>query len=307
MVSIIVCSVDESSRALFLQNVSNTIGLEHEFIIFDNRLKGNGICQVYNECAERSVYEYLCFVHEDVLFGNDGWGKRIVAFLENDPLAGIVGVAGGMYVPRNFVSWNDNHEYARCNWWHLKQDGESLHYSKNPYKEQFSEVVTLDGVLLFTKKDVWRNVRFDSDVFNGFHLYDADFSLNVATGYRNYVDQSICLYHKSKGHATSREYYDHLKKFHVKWKKTLPFYKDDARGMLRFRYCKEAQNISFLLGKFSEYYSLRESLKHFIAINPFGCSTIVLYLRITKKAARLLICQIVQKLSTGKKQCLNIQ
>ena len=243
----------------------------------------------------------MCFVHEDVLFGNNGWGKSIIAFLEDDPSTGIVGVAGGMYVPKNFVSWNDNPEYARCNWWHLKKDGKPLHYSNNPYREQFSEVVTLDGVFLFTKKSVWRNARFDSDVFNGFHLYDADFSLNVATRYRNFVDQSICLYHKSKGDATSRVYYDHLKKFHVKWKNRLPFYKDNAKEMLRFRYRKEVQNISFLLDKFSGYYNLTESLKHFITINPFGCSTIALYLRIAKKAIRLFICQIVQKLSTGKK------
>ena len=48
MVSIVVCSVDENNRAAFQENVSSTIGVEHEFFIFDNRVTGNGICQVYN-------------------------------------------------------------------------------------------------------------------------------------------------------------------------------------------------------------------------------------------------------------------
>lgn len=300
MVSIIVCSVDEQNRAFLQKNVSETIGIEHEFVIFDNRVAGNGICQVYNQCAERSNGEYLCFVHEDVLFGNNGWGKNIVAFMEKEPSTGIVGVAGGMYVPKNFVSWNDNPEYARCNWWHLKENGKAVHYCNNPGTELFSEVVTLDGVFLFTRKSAWHTIRFDSDVLKGFHLYDADFSLNVATEYRNYVDQSICLYHKSKGLATSREYYDNLKRFHLKWKDRLPFYKENAKGMLRLRYKREGQNISFLLGKFSMYYSLLGSLGHFISINPLRFFTVRLYLRMIKKTIWLAKDRMLKKVTTGK-------
>ena len=83
--SIIVCSVKPEMAKALSDNIRSTIGVEYEMIIFDNRQAGKGICAVYNECAERAAGEYLLFVHEDVAFHTEGWG-RVIGEKLSEPL-----------------------------------------------------------------------------------------------------------------------------------------------------------------------------------------------------------------------------
>ena len=47
----------------------------------------------------RSRQPYLCFVHEDVRFVTQDWGRKIVAHLQ-DKEVGLVGIAGGGTMPK---------------------------------------------------------------------------------------------------------------------------------------------------------------------------------------------------------------
>ena len=62
MISIITCSIKPHEAESLRKNIENTIGVPFEFIAYDNRGTGKGICQVYNECAENARYENLCFI-----------------------------------------------------------------------------------------------------------------------------------------------------------------------------------------------------------------------------------------------------
>ena len=77
MFSIIVCSIRPNEAERLRKNIEETIGVPFEFLAYDNRGTGKGICQVYNECAEKAQYPYLCFVHEDIEFTTNKWGEKI--------------------------------------------------------------------------------------------------------------------------------------------------------------------------------------------------------------------------------------
>ena len=94
MISIIVCSINPDAAEKLKRNIAATIGnMEYEVIVFDNRTSGYGICKVYNSCAEKSRYDFLCFLHEDVQFDTIAWGEKIVRTL-SEPECGAIGFAG---------------------------------------------------------------------------------------------------------------------------------------------------------------------------------------------------------------------
>jgi len=83
MISIIVCSKDKTLLEGLNGNVEKTIGCEFEILGIDNKI-GNSICYVYNEGVKKAKYPYLCFVHEDVRFLTENWGRKVVEKLENN-------------------------------------------------------------------------------------------------------------------------------------------------------------------------------------------------------------------------------
>ncbi|MFR9597332.1 MAG: glycosyltransferase, partial [Rikenellaceae bacterium] len=114
MVSIIVCSINPELAESFRENVLATIGVECEFIIFDNRGTGLGICEVYNRCAEQAKYDYLLFAHEDILFGTQNWGAIIIEKL-SDPTTGAIGFAGCTVKSKRYSGWCQMHCFVKEN------------------------------------------------------------------------------------------------------------------------------------------------------------------------------------------------
>jgi glycosyltransferase involved in cell wall biosynthesis len=86
-----------------LDSVSQTIGVEYENIVFDNRQKNFGLCAAYNKAAEKANGDYLCFVHEDIVIKTNGWGKELIEFAEHNNDCGVIGISGSKYANRNFV------------------------------------------------------------------------------------------------------------------------------------------------------------------------------------------------------------
>jgi len=258
-ISIIICSIkpERCKRTLF--DISKTIGIEYETIVFDNREYNWGICKVYNYCAENAVSSYLCFMHEDVYIETKNWGRIIVDFMEKIIDCGVIGFAGGLEAKRNFSWWwsgekimNINDSYIGKNDEYFKFNFKNHHYI-NPRNEAYSQVLCIDGLCQFVNKSVWKEIKFDEKNFTGFHFYDNDFSFAVAQKYKNYVLLNIDIYHDSSG-TISKEYIENMFVFQTKWKKKLPLYLENSikkkskldtmhselKEMVEiFNYCKE--------------------------------------------------------------------
>ena len=223
MFSIIVCSIRPDEAERLRQNIEATIGVPFEFIAYDNRGTGKGICQVYNECAEKAQHENLCFVHEDIEFLTDNWGEIIAAKLA-DPECGVIGFAGSAMKSKSPSGWCSTGRYGtRMNYIQGHENGEYL-CSENPYNEDFSGVVTLDGLCLFISRDNWNKLKFDQETLRGFHCYDVDFTIAAHTaGLKNWVCNTVLLKHFSPGSYDDR-WASENHKLHNKWEKHLPLY-----------------------------------------------------------------------------------
>ena len=218
--TLICCSVDPAAAEALRRNVAATIGEPFEFDVWDNRGRNVGLCDVYDRCAERSGGEYLCFVHEDVRFLTEGWGARLAAKL-CEPDCGVIGFAGSVLKLRRTTAWLHGVGDMRANYVQHNGGGRHLH-AKNPGGTDFSPVVTLDGMCLVVRRDVWAATPFDGRTFPGFHCYDLDFTTAVfAAGRRNYVCNTVLVEHFSAG-AYSYGWLEALETYHRKWAGRLP-------------------------------------------------------------------------------------
>ena len=223
MISIIVCSIRPEQAKALEQNIAATIGVPHEFVAYDNRGTGKGICEVYNECAERAKYDLLCFVHEDVVFHTNGWGE-ILADRLTMPGCGVVGFAGGTAKLPYPYGWQSIRNFTRKNYIRGAQKGKKASLRSSGSGAEYDKVVTLDGMALCVCKDVWSKVRFDNVLFTGFHSYDTDFTTAVYdAGYCNYVCNTIVFEHLSQG-SFSKEWYGSVQLYLKKWGGKLPMY-----------------------------------------------------------------------------------
>ncbi|MCM1078854.1 MAG: glycosyltransferase family protein [Bacteroidales bacterium] len=196
MITFIICSIHPDKAAAVEKNVRETIGLPCEFIIEDNRETGNGICNVYNRCAQRAIYDNLCFLHEDVVFHGTDWGMPVIDKLQEKE-TGVIGFMGSIYKSKAPSGWNVVPSINRSHFVQTKC-GESRKSDEGT--GTFRSCLILDGACLFVRREVWNANPFDEVSLSGFHCYDIDFSLQVAAnGFRNYVCGAVWLEHLSEG------------------------------------------------------------------------------------------------------------
>jgi len=225
MISVITCSVSQSAFEKLQQNVAETIGVPFEMIRIDNSDNRYGICEAYNIGGSKAKYPVFCFVHEDLAFETQDWGAILVRQLA-DPDTGLIGIAGGdakSLVPSSWSSAVHSNEINLVQY--FKSDpGRFLVIRTTGSTEMangLAPVVALDGVCLFTKKEVFTRFKFDQLVFPGFHGYDLDYSLQVGTAYKLYVTFEIIIHHFSEG-SPDKKWIRSAINLSKKWKHQLP-------------------------------------------------------------------------------------
>lgn len=195
MLSIIISSYQENYYNALEKNIAETIGLPYEIIKIKN-VGEMGICEAYNKGALKAKYDYLLFVHEDIVFHTQNWGELLIKHLDKENV-GVVGIAGSNYVPKSPIGWHlpDN----KYNFLNFIQNNRS---KSNPRLfsniNQSYQVFALDGVFMAVKRIIFKEFLFNEEV-KGFHGYDLDFSLQIAQKYKNFVISDILIEHFSVG------------------------------------------------------------------------------------------------------------
>ena len=231
MISIIICSKFENISQVLRKNIEETIGVPYEIVIIDNSNSQYSIFSAYNKGVIQSKHQYLCFIHEDVLFKTQNWGKNLIEHLK-DKKTGVIGVAGSKIVTRIPASW-----------WTVGPGFKNLiqHYKKKKtinaetahnLTTNIQQVVVLDGVFMSIRKELFDTIRFDEEL-TGFHAYDHDISIQaVIAGYKNFVVFDILLEHFSEGNLNA-QYYANLIKLYKKRKDYLPIFTPDIPEDIR--------------------------------------------------------------------------
>lgn len=226
MLSIIICSVSQEKLSRVKANIAQTIGVEHEVIAIDNLKCKYSITKAYNEGARQARFPYLLFVHEDVCFHSNGWGAFVERKL-SEPDCGVIGFAGSSMLQDVYSGWWQDDDWCAIFLYQGMREGRTELQCKGVTLEQpFVEVVSLDGLALFVRRDVWAEFKFDEEHLTAFHCYDLDFSLRVAAAkkYKNYVCASyhVLVEHMSEGNYNQSWYADTIRMFRTQWKSVLP-------------------------------------------------------------------------------------
>ncbi len=217
MISIVVCSRDKRLLDELSENIKNSIGCDFEFIGIDNSLR-RGITKVYNEGLKKAKFPYICFIHEDVRFLTDSWGKILIEKLKDKEI-GVLGVAGSSFIPENGIWYSVKRPFVKGQVVHEAKGKEQL--DRFGITREDEEVVVLDGLFLACRREVATEIGFDEEL-EGFHFYDADFSLRVSKKYKNIVTYDLLLKHYSGGKKD--ESYEKLRKKFIE-KHKLPYSK----------------------------------------------------------------------------------
>ena len=170
----------------------------YELILLDNtEEKYASAVEAINYGSKIAKGDYLMFVHPDVNILSDSWlenAEEILFSLEN---LGLAGVAGFPEMGEGIVS--------------NMKDGcpprdVGIHIDKPV------EVQTVDECLFIIPKSVLENIFFDEITCPKWHLYAVDYCLNINRAGLSVYTIPCEIYHVSRAHSFSGDYYTTLKK-----------------------------------------------------------------------------------------------
>jgi GT2 family glycosyltransferase len=223
MISVIVCSRQPSTWDLHSRNIAKTIGCDYEYVRIDNTANIYGICGAYNEGVRRATGDILVFVHEDCFFMEPGWGNVLYAKFGADPALGLVGVAGTQYLTANRPAWiSAGQPLIKGRVIHELSDKQIFALTVFSWDKADAQVVAVDGLFFAIPRFLFNRIKFDEEVFTGFHLYDLDICMQIGATHRLLVTWDILVKHFSGGNLTP-QWRDAGIKFLQKYKAVLPF------------------------------------------------------------------------------------
>jgi tetratricopeptide (TPR) repeat protein len=207
-ISVIICSITPAKFDRVSANYSALLkDLPHEIVgIHDARSLAEG----YNRGAKRAKGEILVFSHDDIEIASPDFAPKLIGRLSQFDLIGIAGtdrVCGG--------AWMD------AQWPHVfGQVGMPAAQGNRIMVTAFlirgtsaTPMQALDGVFFATRRPVVEKIQFDESTFDGWHLYDLDFSYRVAgAGFRLGVCNDLLIVHQSGGDY-GEAWYQYARKF----------------------------------------------------------------------------------------------
>ncbi len=225
MISIVVCSINPVYLTQLKGNIDSTINVEYEILIWDNRADNIGICEVYNKMADKAKFEYICFLHEDIIFDTVNWGLEIDKIFFSNPNIGLIGVAGSKYKSKCFSGWYTGiKEFDCANIIHRYPDKDEHIYLKPDIIDNTVDVVCIDGVFICCRKSIWEKINFDQVNLRGFHFYDIDFSIRASFICTVVVTYNILITHLTIGGDFGDKWVKAAIGYHLLKKDTLPVY-----------------------------------------------------------------------------------
>lgn len=194
-VSIIICSIRPAYFAAIKKQ------LKRQFADHDCEVIGihdaKSLAEGYNRGAALARGDVLIFCHDDIEMVDADFGARVLAHLQTQD---VVGVAGS----QRLVNGDWTHAgapYSCGQILHRPTDGKGhIYYAVGLHHATPAPVEALDGVFIAMRRNVWETLKFDEQTFDGFHLYDVDFTYRARlAGFQLAVPLDLLLIHFSTG------------------------------------------------------------------------------------------------------------
>ena len=192
--SIVICSIDDFKHARAAALYERLYqGIPHEIIVIRD---ARSLAEAYNRGIAASVGDIIVLSHDDVDILADDFAARLQNHLGEYDIVGVIGstkMAGPAWAwsgHPNLRGWITHHAYATSEWFVDVVNPQCV----------ADNVMVLDGVFLAANRAVFEVVQFDAEIFDGFHLYDIDWSYRAAmAGFRLGVAGDLLLVHESRG------------------------------------------------------------------------------------------------------------
>ncbi len=201
MISVVICSVDAAKFRAASGCYGRLLASEpHEIVgIHDAR----GLCEGYNRGAAKARGELLLFSHDDVEFLAPDFAAKVVRSLETDDVVGVAGTS--RLISARWAKAGPPWVFGQVA--HISAfGGRTFEIALfGAPSRRVGGMQALDGLWFGCRREAWETVRFDEDTFDGFHLYDLDFTFRAhLAGLSVAVRTDLYPIHVSRGAYDAR-------------------------------------------------------------------------------------------------------
>lgn len=194
--SIIICSIDagkfarisESYKRLMADKPFEIIGI-HD---------AQSLAEGYNRGIRQSTGDILILSHDDILIIDPNFVGKISERLETYDLLGFVGTS--RLICGTWFGAGQPHLHGVVSHARPKQANLTINIFGVSAWPVIPGIKAMDGLCMITKREVATRIGFDAQTFDGFHLYDLDFSFSAfRAGYKLGICCDIPIIHESEG------------------------------------------------------------------------------------------------------------
>jgi GT2 family glycosyltransferase len=197
MLSIIICGKDDRKfddvQRVFQRLLPN---VDHEII----GMKGvSSLTSGYNQGVRRAKFDKLIFCHDDIVILDRDFARKLLGRMEQYDILGIAGT--NRLCDAKWPTSGPAHLFGHVI--HVDKRPENIEYKIEIYNTAmrvFGGMQAMDGVFLATHRRVVERIPFDETTFDGFHMYDIDFTFRAyLAGMKLAVCADMTILHYSTG------------------------------------------------------------------------------------------------------------
>jgi glycosyltransferase involved in cell wall biosynthesis len=238
--SIITCSNDDSKFASLNDSAARTFGPDVQLI----RIQGaRSLAEGYNLGFREAKSSRIIFCHDDIVFLNTDIASIVAQDLESYDMVGVAGTS--RIVDGKWISSGQPYLHGQVA--HVSKGKEAGYqlcsYGLGRDNAIIENIQALDGLFIGANRSVFDALRFDEQSFDGFHLYDLDFTFTAyLLGFRIAIDSRIHLLHHSDGRYDN-EWETYAKRFCGKYHKVLPKMSKNTSMFIKRKFSKTLDSI----------------------------------------------------------------
>jgi len=216
-ISVIICSITPSKLERVTANYRRLLaGVPHEIIPIHD---AQSLCEGHNRGARQARGDILVFSHDDVEILSEDFAAQLLLAMQRHDLVGVAGTDKLLGAAWMFAGWPHLHGQ-------IGMPGAAGGITVTAYElhGRYGErMQALDGVFLAARREAVEAIGFDQQTFDGWHLYDLDFSFRAhQAGYRCATVNDLLMVHQSAGNPGEA------------WRRYAQRFLDKHRGIERF-------------------------------------------------------------------------
>lgn len=193
-IAVIVCSIDDTKAAATASMYRRLLdGVPHSIQVLRD---ARSLSEAYNRGVAASHGEFIVLSHDDIEVLAEDFAARLLAHLR---AFDVVGVVGSTRMTGPVPVWA-GHPWVSGWITHHAPDDSIWTVNTLGCQPVAGGIQVLDGVLLAARREVFVDVPFDAEMFDGFHGYDVDWSYRAAmAGWRLAAAGDLRVVHASGG------------------------------------------------------------------------------------------------------------